>query len=126
MTERLISSALLPGGGCWLLLTTVIRFAFTRTTFCPVVSPSDELIYITDEPSAVFSSIKKTGCADKCMQYNGVCRCFNYNETSSHCSIFNFEPTNYAVDPFTTAYQVSMAKLLSNVRTSLTFSFLGT
>jgi hypothetical protein len=64
MMERLIIS-LLVRGGYLLLLTTVVRFALTRTTFCPVISPNDELVYITDEPSAVFVPIEKTDCALK-------------------------------------------------------------
>lgn len=102
-------------GICW-VLWTITNIAST-TTFCPLTSPSGELIHVTDQPSQVFIPVQKTECAIRCAeasaQYgvikDAVCRCFGFNEASSKCSIFNFEPSNYAVNQSegSKTYQVS-------------------
>jgi PAN domain len=105
-------AASLPLHSNFWLLWLAIGLTCARATICPVISPNDELIYIADIPSKVLAPVKKTECALECAQvtaYVGApCRCFNYNETSSNCSIFNFEPTTYAVDQSgnNVAYQV--------------------
>jgi hypothetical protein len=103
--------------GSWFLFTTV-QLVLSWSTFCPVISPIDELVYFTEAPSKLFYPVTKSQCALECASSaaqapyadgGAVCRGFNYNVTSSNCSIFNYEPMEYAVDltGFTAAYQVS-------------------
>ena len=82
-------------------------------TFCPVISPSNELVFFTETPSKIKSDITKTQCTLECLFYYqdascGDCRCFNYNSTSRNCSLFYYEPVHYDVDQTlsTTAYEV--------------------
>lgn len=80
-----------------------------KTTFCPVRSLSNELVFIEDRPTSSMFGLTKTECAAKCRFISeDSCRCFNYNSSSMNCSLFNFEPTQYDVDPggTTVAFQV--------------------
>lgn len=85
------------------------------TAFCPVVSPFDENIFITDQSNQSLADQTKTQCALKCRLITSqnsagdACRYFNYNSTSMNCSLFNYEPTKYAVDSsgYTITYQVN-------------------
>jgi hypothetical protein len=111
--SRQPTTSILLHGGPW-FLWMAIGLAYSLTTFCPVISPNDELIYIVDKPSKLLVPVKKADCALECAQDaaadGGTCRCFNYNQTSSNCSIFNFEPITYAVDQSgnTVAFQVEV------------------
>ena len=94
-----------------LLSSSSVFVIFSSATFCPVRSPFDQLVYVTDPPSKVEVSVTLTKCALGCrMTDAGECRFFNFNETSSECSLFYFDPTNWNIDPTqkTTTYQVRM------------------
>ena len=92
------------------LISTYFFFELGQSTFCPVTSPNDEVVYVTDTPTKLMIGATKTGCAIDCLSSN--CRCINYNVTSLNCSVFNFEPKSYAVDKSnkTIAYQVNSKK----------------
>ena len=94
--------------------TLIICTCTAQRAFCPVRSPSGQLIYFTDKPSWSATSMLKTQCTMECSfcsskQTCGNCRAFNYNSTSQNCSIFNFDPTSYGTDSkgSTAGYRVS-------------------
>ena len=96
----------------WSLCVVLLLVATGWSTFCPVTSPHDEVVYVTNNPSRLVVGVTKTQCAVECSFSAALsgsnCRCFNYNLTSMNCSLFNVEPTSYAVDQSqnTVAYQV--------------------
>ena len=98
--------------------TLIICQSTAQRAFCPVRSPSNQVIYFTDKPSWSATSLLKTQCTMECSfcsskQTCGDCRAFNYNSTSQNCSIFNFEPKSYDIDPNGSAvgYRVSKIKI---------------
>ena len=89
------------------LLAALFIVVAAPSKFCPVTSPIDELVYVTDNPSMLVVGATRTQCALECQLSDAVselradqtgCRCFNYNSTSANCSLFMFEPTSYGVD----------------------------
>jgi hypothetical protein len=90
-----------------IFLILTLLFDVVVSTFCPVTSPNDEVVYVTDTPTQLMIGTTKTGCAIDCLSSN--CRCINYNVTSLNCSVYNFEPKSYGVDKSnnTVAYQVN-------------------
>ena len=95
----------------WLLWSALCTSAIIGSpTFCPLTSPDDDMVYITDNPSKLVLGVTKTQCGLECAMIYANCRCFNYNETSMNCSLFDIEPTGYSVDSFmnTIAYEVSI------------------
>ena len=105
-TSMLIKSLLVS----WtiLVLISTLWLSVANSTFCPVTSPNDETVYVTDTPSKLIIGLTKTGCAIECYAKYRNCRCFNFNVTSLNCSLFNLEPTSYGVDKSnnTKAYEV--------------------
>jgi len=89
----------------WLLSAIFCVPLLSRgSNFCPIRSPLNDAIYITDAANRTVLGVTLTKCSMECMLYaalnagNMKCRCFNYNTTSMNCSLFNYEPTNYRVD----------------------------
>ena len=96
-TTSLLMKTLLISWSTVVLIPT-LWFSVGKATFCPVTSPNDEFVYVTDTPSKLIIGLTKTGCAIECYAKYRDCRCFNYNVTSLNCSMFNFEPSSYGVD----------------------------
>ena len=92
------------------MLMPTFFLSLGESTFCPVTSPNDEIVYVTDTPSKLSIGLTRTGCAMECHANYRNCRCFNYNVTSLNCTLFNFEPTSYGVDKLnnTIAYEVNV------------------
>jgi len=110
-------------------LRSLLAFSFivisTQSTFCPVTSPTEQLVYVTDAPSKVVIVATLPQCGLECQESDAAsrrnagqpgCRCFNYNSTSENCSLFTFEPTNFGVDRQwnTVAYQVRINNFISH------------
>jgi hypothetical protein len=112
-TSNLIKTQLIS----WLTLILIqtLWFSVAKSRFCPVTSPNDELVYVTDTPSKLIIGLTKTGCAIECYAKYRDCRCFNFNVTSLNCSLFNFEPTSYGVDKSnnTRAYEVEIGSFMA-------------
>lgn len=95
------------------LLTSVCGLA---PTFCPLLSPTNEIVYIRDSPSVSTTAqtmlLCATMCAHSALSGGATCRCFNYNSTSLSCGIFTTEPKNIVVDSRhqMVAYQVIQNK----------------
>jgi len=74
------------------------------SNFCPIRSPLNDTIYITDTTNRTVLAVTLTKCSMECMFYAALnagyikCRCFNYNTTSMNCSLFNYVPSHYGVD----------------------------
>ena len=91
-----------------------ILFKAAWSTFIPVRTPFDVVVYVTDQANQSVIGVTLTECAVECMFFAAIhaanvnCRCFNYNSTSSNCSIFNYEPSAFAVSQSddTITYQV--------------------
>lgn len=93
---------------CWITRFCInVNFVlhFTNgSTLTPVTSPMEQTVYVTDRPTKFVFGIRKTECATECAFYAALnggssqCRCFNYDSNAPNCSLFNFEPQNYAVD----------------------------
>jgi len=91
-----------------------VVFTAVQSTFVPVRTPFDDVLYFTDKANQSLIGIALSKCAAECMSVaalnavNANCRCFNYNKKSSNCSIFNYEPSQYVISDTddTIAYQV--------------------
>jgi hypothetical protein len=94
----------------------VLRVPCDGSTFTPITSPMGDSVYFIDNPTNVVFGLTLTGCASECMFYSSIrggsssCRCFNYDSSTSNCSLFTSEPTKFAIDPngHNTAYQVAI------------------
>jgi hypothetical protein len=112
----------------WILNTIACTLLLLQTCsgfkFCPVTSPLGDAIYITDRPSKVVNGATKAGCASQCAFYTAIygvtsatCRCFNYDVAVAYCSLFAFEPSNFAVtgNGSVMAYQVNVLAVIIQV-----------
>jgi PAN domain len=102
-------------GLVWSLTHVYVRPTYVDgTVICPVRSPFDETVYVTDVANKSFVGFSLTKCTTECVFFasfdvvKAVCYNFNYNSTSTKCSLFSYEPTNYVIDirASTKTYQV--------------------
>ena len=100
--------------GVFLFLSILISSrASSSLVFCPLTSPFGQQLYLGNvASSSSHSGLTKTSCAVECFR-SSVCRCFNYNSSSTDCDLFDSvrsSPTGLVDQTgFTAAFQVSQS-----------------
>lgn len=99
-TEDMVANVRLSYWRIWAL-------CFLQTTawsmFCPVRSPFDQLVYVTDRANQSFTGLTRPQCGMECAFFatlnavSATCRSYSYNSISGNCSIFNYEPKTYSI-----------------------------
>jgi hypothetical protein len=100
-----------------LLLAVVTLASFSPTlgvlpTFCPIVSPNGDMVYVADSPVETVHSQTMLQCAVACAfpgsRRGATCQRYNYNSTSMECKMFGNQTKSVAVDKDnkTIGYQV--------------------
>ena len=77
--------------------------------FCPLTSPTDGVVYVTNSPASFLVTSTLSACGLECFKRDrSACQYFNYNDATQLCGIFNAEPNDTSVATESTAktYQV--------------------
>lgn len=81
-------------------------------TFCPIISPTIGIGYAVGSPLSSQLTNSRTQCSTNCFTFarssGAVCRYFNYNSSSTNCTLFSNQPTRIVFDAIsaTVAYHV--------------------